>query len=635
MDNQLIKLSLNNLSIEDFDNNSIQDIIINIYISSKEISMKYPFSISNISLAGLLEKKISLIFSYKGTKFGNSTFLFDRGEKSLKKTIKIQSINSIPISPEKQRPRGELDEKDIKIIGQGNLCIDYNENSIVSIRNPTKTLEGQLILVSSFDDHDIALDLTNIIRENGNISAKDAEHFRILIIGLNFKLKTLCLIQSRLNNAEIQSLIHLQSREDIEKRVETTCDSFSNIKNELENEFKNFSDSRNKIQEKLLGLDIKYKEKCIIETKLESKILFQESEIERLKNENKNFEDMQKMIDKLKKDIKGLEADRDVFREDFRKTIKNFEQEINNKDKEISEIADLNIKLERQVSEKEGEIHKLLKICDEKERKINELSSEIDGLKGIVKGMNDLEAKSKKMEEIANKHQAECVNTQNFLEKSCKDFNNAISSLNNEKNSILDKNNKLQQEIAKLKQDLNEKTNAYRSETITSQELRTKSVIIQQKLSNTIDLSKLFEQIKYLSTYSTEISDKMVEDNDELSLLLIKSAQDIWNLLIVIKQIREIIDDRDNEIIILRELIAELQNKTTYYPIKDDPVDEAISEYVNSRSEPMPVLFIREEYGTYLFGTKRVFIKLENNKIISKEIYSKGWRRIYENRRIC
>ena len=268
MDNQLIKLSLNNLSIEDFDNNSIQDIIINIYISSKEISMKYPFSISNISLAGLLEKKISLIFSYKGTKFGNSTFLFDRGEKSLKKTIKIQSINSIPISPEKQRPRGELDEKDIKIIGQGNLCIDYNENSIVSIRNPTKTLEGQLILVSSFDDHDIALDLTNIIRENGNISAKDAEHFRILIIGLNFKLKTLCLIQSRLNNAEIQSLIHLQSREDIEKRVETTCDSFSNIKNELENEFKNFSDSRNKIQEKLLGLDIKYKEKFIIETKL-------------------------------------------------------------------------------------------------------------------------------------------------------------------------------------------------------------------------------------------------------------------------------------------------------------------------------------------------------------------------------
>ena len=85
----------------------------------------------------------------------------------------------------------------------------------------------------------------------------------------------------------------------------------------------------------------------------------------------------------------------------------------------------------------------------------------------------------------------------------------------------------------------------------------------------------------------------------------------------LIKQIRDIIEDRDGEISLLRELIAELQSKSNYYPIKDDPVDEAIADYINSRSEPMQIQFIREDYGLYLFGTKRVFIKLENSKITS------------------
>ena len=61
----------------------------------------------------------------------------------------------------------------------------------------------------------------------------------------------------------------------------------------------------------------------------------------------------------------------------------------------------------------------------------------------------------------------------------------------------------------------------------------------------------------------------------------------------------------------------EMQARTvTYVPYKNDPTDAALADYINSRSEPMPVPFTREDKGVYLFGTKRVFIKVENGKII-------------------
>jgi hypothetical protein len=51
-------------------------------------------------------------------------------------------------------------------------------------------------------------------------------------------------------------------------------------------------------------------------------------------------------------------------------------------------------------------------------------------------------------------------------------------------------------------------------------------------------------------------------------------------------------------------------------PIKEDTVDYALSDFINQREKPLEVPFCREQSGVYLFGTKRVFIKVENGKII-------------------
>ena len=75
---------------------------------------------------------------------------------------------------------------------------------------------------------------------------------------------------------------------------------------------------------------------------------------------------------------------------------------------------------------------------------------------------------------------------------------------------------------------------------------------------------------------------------------------------------------KDTEAGILNEYLDTLKAKN-YVPIPEDTIDAKLAEYLNSLSDTQGIteLFKREGSGVYHFGTKRVFIKLENNKIVS------------------
>ena len=66
----------------------------------------------------------------------------------------------------------------------------------------------------------------------------------------------------------------------------------------------------------------------------------------------------------------------------------------------------------------------------------------------------------------------------------------------------------------------------------------------------------------------------------------------------------------------LKRLVHRLKNKPSYIPERDDPVDIALADYLNTVNPRLKVPVQREEAGVYCFGTKRVFVKLEMGKLI-------------------
>ena len=81
------------------------------------------------------------------------------------------------------------------------------------------------------------------------------------------------------------------------------------------------------------------------------------------------------------------------------------------------------------------------------------------------------------------------------------------------------------------------------------------------------------------------------------------------------KQIRTMQAEIDH----LKVYTVDLKAKVSIYiPIKDDPVDEKVAEYLNNFEDrkKLKIMFLREASGVYEFGTKRVEVRVAKGKIL-------------------
>ena len=95
--------------------------------------------------------------------------------------------------------------------------------------------------------------------------------------------------------------------------------------------------------------------------------------------------------------------------------------------------------------------------------------------------------------------------------------------------------------------------------------------------------------------------------------------------------------DAEVEVETLKNYIIELKQRiAVYIPMKDDPVDKKLAEFINNYPErqKLKIMFMRESEGVYQFGTRRVYVRVDKDKINSKyktlclTVYSQSWWRL-------
>jgi hypothetical protein len=64
------------------------------------------------------------------------------------------------------------------------------------------------------------------------------------------------------------------------------------------------------------------------------------------------------------------------------------------------------------------------------------------------------------------------------------------------------------------------------------------------------------------------------------------------------------------------------EKSAVYIAIRDDTLDRKIADYINASNDPLRLtkLFLREREGVYQFGSKRVYVKMENDKVFRKPL---------------
>ena len=76
--------------------------------------------------------------------------------------------------------------------------------------------------------------------------------------------------------------------------------------------------------------------------------------------------------------------------------------------------------------------------------------------------------------------------------------------------------------------------------------------------------------------------------------------------------------DAEGENETLKNYIIELKQRiAVYIPVKDDPIDKRLAEFINNYPERqrLKIMFMRESEGVYQFGTKRIAVRVEKDKI--------------------
>ena len=111
---------------------------------------------------------------------------------------------------------------------------------------------------------------------------------------------------------------------------------------------------------------------------------------------------------------------------------------------------------------------------------------------------------------------------------------------------------------------------------------------------------QLQKELETASDYILELEEKVYKAN-KTSLELLKQLKDAEVEIETLK----------NYIIDLKQRIA------VYIPVKDDPIDNKLAEFINNYPDRqrLKIMFMRESEGVYQFGTKRVAIRVEKDKI--------------------
>lgn len=131
------------------------------------------------------------------------------------------------------------------------------------------------------------------------------------------------------------------------------------------------------------------------------------------------------------------------------------------------------------------------------------------------------------------------------------------------------------------------------------------------------DISNLTESLSKIPKFHNAANKSALKYLDGTSSHMLKETENIRDQCGKISQIMENVIEKDAECDRVRVVMGEVKERhPPFIPKLDDPIDVALFEFIKSCELPIPIPFTREEPGIYLFGTKRVFLKLENGNIV-------------------
>lgn len=156
--------------------------------------------------------------------------------------------------------------------------------------------------------------------------------------------------------------------------------------------------------------------------------------------------------------------------------------------------------------------------------------------------------------------------------------------------------------------------------TETNLHLKSELLSMHEELKRKEDVEKQLASANEMIQKLNESKGRCQKDLETASDYLLEQEQKTYKANKTSLEFLKQLKDTEVEIETLKSYIIDLKQRiAVYIPIKDDPVDKKLAEFINNYPErsKLKIMFMRESEGVYQFGSKRVYVRVDKDKINS------------------
>lgn len=314
------------------------------------------------------------------------------------------------------------------------------------------------------------------------------------------------------------------------------------------------------------------------------------AELEKTNSESaKRKIELQEKIDKSSSELNEghSKAIRDI--ELIKKEKEEAKSKIEDTLKEIKQVTDNNEKLKKNIASVKA--------------KLNDISD----LKSQARQSSvAFQQESSKREEINNK--LDTLTTE--LEKVSQDSYNKQQELISQKKSSISKTYQIDSAIESKDQEILRLRGTLLSSTCSK-------IAQEQVCCVRADLDQLMLDMQKLEKMHEETRVRIMKDLEVGSKILLEESSKVYASAERLDHMIDAIDKKGEEIDGLKRSMSQVKEQNmVYVALKDDPVDVALADHLAVQEPPVPIKFLRQGGGNYLFGTKKIYVKFENCKLL-------------------
>jgi len=249
---------------------------------------------------------------------------------------------------------------------------------------------------------------------------------------------------------------------------------------------------------------------------------------------------------------------------------------------------------------------------------ITERDNEIERLKKLLSILDDMKAQRDALMRQMQEHQE-------ARDKLSKDMDGLIEEARRLRQrdqahfeELMEQRRKTDEECQRKEQEKNEKDIKIKNNIAKTLEMQQRIDALESMVAVKDDVSEQLSQANGLIEKMQGAKEKIQRELDMASDYLLEQEDKTHKANTTAMELLKQLKDAEGEIEGLKQYIIELKQRiSVYIPVRDDPIDKKLAEYINNYPErsKLKIMFMRESEGVYQFGSKRVCVRVDKDKI--------------------